>query len=104
MIFFIFQAGGNLSVADFGNTVFSRPEDSKDYHYPEDGPLQAYGVVQDNEMRDPQHLDVHGEKCLLVVKHGMATGTTIGRVNGLESFTRIHTHRGINQTLWKLRF
>lgn len=94
--------GGNLSIADFGNTMFPQAEDSKDYHYPEDGLLQAYGVVQDNEMRDPQHLDVHGEKCLLVVKHGMATGTTVGRVNGLESFTRIYTYPGINQTYMEI--
>lgn len=92
------QAVGNLSIAGFGKTMFPRAEDSKDYHYPEDGLRQACGVVQDNEMRDPQHLDVHGEKCLLVVKHGMATGTTVGRVNGPKSFTRIYTYRGINLT------
>ncbi|KAJ3777960.1 hypothetical protein FB446DRAFT_762108 [Lentinula raphanica] len=56
--------------------------------YPEDGLLQAYGVVEDAEFRNPQHLDIHNENCLLVVKNGMKTGTTFGRVNGLESFTR----------------
>ncbi|KAJ3756251.1 hypothetical protein EV360DRAFT_85148 [Lentinula raphanica] len=53
-----------------------------------DGLLQAYGVVEDAEFRNPQHLDIHNENCLLVVKNGMKTGTTFGRVNGLESFTR----------------
>ncbi|KAJ3715492.1 hypothetical protein C8R42DRAFT_645879 [Lentinula raphanica] len=56
--------------------------------YPEDGLLQAYGVVEDAEFRNPQHLDIHNENCLLVVRNGMKTGTTFGRVNGLESFTR----------------
>ena len=48
-------------------------------------------------MRNPQHLDVHGEKCLLVVKNGFTMGTTIGRVNGLESYTRIYKEYNINQ-------
>jgi len=78
--------------------MFPQAADRATYYYPEDGLLQAYGVVQDHEIRDPQHLDVHGEKCLLVVKNGLTTGTTVGRTNGLESFTRIYDEYGINQT------
>ncbi|KAI9512136.1 hypothetical protein F5148DRAFT_1165554 [Russula earlei] len=90
--------GGNLSVADFRFTMFPQPVDRVDYQYPPDGLLQAYGVVQDDEIRNPQHLDVYGEKCLLVVKNGLATGTTVGRTNGLESFTRIYAHDGTELT------
>ncbi|KIY44819.1 hypothetical protein FISHEDRAFT_77229 [Fistulina hepatica ATCC 64428] len=90
--------GGNLSIADFGNTMFPQPVDRANYRYPRDGLLQAYGVVQDDEIRNPQHLDVYGEKCLLVVKNGLTTGTTVGRVNGLESFTRIYDDYGIEHT------
>ncbi|KAF7789103.1 hypothetical protein EIP86_000037 [Pleurotus ostreatoroseus] len=54
---------------------------------PEDGLLQALDGVQDAEMHNPQHLDVHG----------LATGTTVGRVNGLESFTRVYKEYGISQ-------
>ena len=98
MIISLSYAGGNPLIVDFAKTMFPRKEDSKDYQDPTDGLLQAYGVVPDNEMRDPQHLDVHGEKCLLVVKHGMTTGTTVGRVNGLESFTRMYPYLGIHHT------
>ncbi|KAJ7781877.1 hypothetical protein DFH07DRAFT_949569 [Mycena maculata] len=90
--------GGNLSIADFGTTMFPQPADRANYQYPQDGLLQAYSVVSDDEIRNPQHLDVHGEKCLLVVKNGSTTGTTVGRVNGLESFTRIYDKYGIQQT------
>lgn len=78
--------------------MFPQLHDRRDYTYPDDGLLQIYGVVEDSEMRNPQQLDKHGEKCLLVVKNGLATGTTIGRVNGLESFTRSYPHYGIQQT------
>lgn len=78
--------------------MFPRPEDQVGYKYPRDGLLQAYGVVKDKEMRSPQHLDANGYKCLHVVKNGLATGTTVGRVNGLDSFTRVYTKYGIEQT------
>ena len=78
--------------------MFPQVADRANYYYPEDGLLQAYGVVQDDEIRSPNHLDVHNEKCLLVVKNGLATGTTVGRCNGLESFTRVYDEYGINQT------
>ncbi|KAI9775822.1 MAG: hypothetical protein M1839_000873 [Geoglossum umbratile] len=90
--------GGNLSIADFGNTMFPQPVDRANYQYPKDGLLQAYGVVNHAEIRDPQQLDVYGEKCLLVVKNGLTTGTTVGRVNGLESFTRVYHGYDIEHT------
>ena len=78
--------------------MFPQPEDRAEYQYPDDGLLQAFGVVKDNEIHQPQHLDVHGEKALLVVKNGLTTGTTIGRVNGLDSFTRVYPNYGIEHT------
>ncbi|KAJ3842808.1 hypothetical protein F5878DRAFT_657308 [Lentinula raphanica] len=80
----------------FGDTMYPQPIDRPNYSYPEDGLLQAYGVVEDAEFRNPQHLDIHNENCLLVVKNGMKTGTTFGRVNSLESFT--HCDYGDNNT------
>ena len=91
-------AGGNLSSSQFGRLMFPQPEDRKGYMYPRDGLLQAYGVVKDDEIRQPQHLDAHGEKALLVVKNGLTTGTTIGRANGLDSFTRFYTDHDIKNT------
>ncbi|KAI0769170.1 hypothetical protein BC629DRAFT_1642855 [Irpex lacteus] len=88
--------GGNMSIADFRNTMF--PHDWENYRYPENGLLQAQGIVQDAEFRNPQHLDVHNEKCLLVVKNGVSTGTTVGRANGLESFTRHYDNYNIHRT------
>ncbi|KAG8894194.1 hypothetical protein FRC01_013119 [Tulasnella sp. 417] len=70
--------------------MFPQPEDQAGYEYLDDGLLPVFGVVKDNEIRQPQHRDVHGEKALLVVKNDLATGTTVGRANGLESFTRVY--------------
>ncbi|KAN0093383.1 hypothetical protein V8E55_004167 [Tylopilus felleus] len=57
-----------------------------------------YDIVPEDELRNPQHLDVHNQKCLLVVKNGTTTATTFGRVNGLESFIRHYPPYGINET------
>ena len=39
-------------------------------------------------MRNPDMWDSDGEPCLLVLKNGSATGTTIGRANGVFSIVR----------------
>jgi len=91
-------AGGNLSSLDYGKIMFPHPEDQVDYEYPEDGLLQAFGIIQPEEIRNPKQLDANGEECLLVVKHGLTTGTTIGRVTGMESFTRNFNEYGIKET------
>jgi len=95
--YFLSFAGGNFSISDYGDIMFPQLQDRKNYTYPADGLLQVYGVVQDEEMRKSQQLDVNGEKCLLVIKNGLTTGTTVGRVNGLEDVTRVYDNYGINQ-------
>ncbi|KAG8859821.1 hypothetical protein FRC20_011778 [Serendipita sp. 405] len=90
--------GGNLSSLEYGKIMFPWPEDQANYEYPEDGLLQAFGVVPAGEIYSPQYRDAHGERCLLVVKNGLATGTTIGRVMGMESFTRVYKEYGIKET------
>ncbi|KAF9783224.1 hypothetical protein BJ322DRAFT_1110106 [Thelephora terrestris] len=96
--------GGKLSIPEYGNMLFPQPQDQKNYRYPVGGLLQAYDFVREAEMRNPQQLDVHGEKCLLVVKNGLATGTTVGRVNGLESFRRVQEDHHAQQVFrcWRL--
>ncbi|KAG0133117.1 hypothetical protein HOY82DRAFT_584602 [Tuber indicum] len=76
----------------------THPEDQVDYEYPDDGLLQAFGVVKDDEIRQPKHLDKHGRRVLMVVKNGLTTGTTVGRANGLYSFTRVVSEYGIMGT------
>ena len=74
------------------------PEGRSDFKYPPGGLLQVRGVVLDDEIRKPQHLDANGEKCLIVVKHGKTTGSTLGRLNGIESFVRRYPEHGIKKT------
>ncbi|KAJ3874662.1 hypothetical protein F5051DRAFT_498287 [Lentinula edodes] len=90
--------GGNISTLDYGKIMFPRDDDRENYEYPQDGLLQARGVIQLNDIYNPKHLDVNGEQCLLVVKNGLTTGTTIGRVLGMESFSRTYKDYQIEKT------
>lgn len=92
---FRYSLGGNLTPADFGKLMFSQPDDSAGYFYPDDGLLQAWGVVQDTEIRAPKHLDIHRQESLMVIKNGGTTGTTLGRANGLESAKRTYPETGL---------
>ena len=57
--------------------------------------LQAYGVVSAAEISNPKHLDANNQPCLIVVKNGGTTDTTVGRANGLESVKRTYKEHGI---------
>ena len=67
---------------------FSRPEAGWAFEYPPDRLLRVQGIIDDKRMRHPDMVGQDGEPCLLVVKHGHTTGTTIGRANGALSVVR----------------
>ncbi|KAI9431125.1 hypothetical protein H4582DRAFT_2121694 [Lactarius indigo] len=58
------------------------------FEYPEDRLLPIHGIISDELMRAPDMWDLDGESCLLVVKNGNATNTTLGRANGVFSIVR----------------
>jgi hypothetical protein len=42
---YYYPVGGNHSPSDFGKLMFPQSEDQADYEYPDDGLLQAFGIV-----------------------------------------------------------
>lgn len=75
--------------------MFAQDHDRRDFHVPDDLLLRVEDYVREAEFHDPQNYDVHNVKTLLAVKNGRTTGTTFGRVNGLESITRHYPEHGI---------
>jgi hypothetical protein len=75
--------------------MYPHYEDQADYQVLDDGLLQACGVVSAAEISNPRHLDANGQPCLIVVKNGGTTGTTVGRANRLESVKRTYPEHGI---------
>jgi hypothetical protein len=60
--------------------------------------MQLRDFVKDGELHRPTMLDANGEHCLIVVKNGAATGVTLGRATGIESFVREYKDYGISLT------
>jgi len=78
--------------------MYPHPKAKTSFKYPPDGLLQLRGVVKEKDLRSPSMLDANGEACLLVVKTGNTTGFTIGRLTGIDSFTREIDAYGIQST------
>ncbi|KAG8694292.1 hypothetical protein FRC09_009945 [Ceratobasidium sp. 395] len=92
-----FFVGGNKTAVDWVNYMFPQVHDRRDLHIPKHMLLQLEGYVSEEEFRNPQNFDIHNVRTLLAVKNGGSTGTTFGRVNGLESVTRHYPPHGIAQ-------
>ncbi|KAF8911207.1 hypothetical protein CPB85DRAFT_1561878 [Mucidula mucida] len=89
--------GTRLQSWEFKTKTFATKD--TDDKYPECGLLPLVGTLTDDMMGTPDKLDADGEPCLLVVKRGAATDTTIGRANGVFSIVRDYCHdMSIHQT------
>ena len=77
--------------------MYPHCEDRVDYHALSNSLLQANGVVSTTEISDPKHLDANGQPCLIVIKNGGTTDTTVGHANGLESVKRTYPEHGITK-------
>jgi hypothetical protein len=77
-----------MSADEFTVKCFPRGDANWQFEYPVDRLLPLEGTLTDQLMRHPDMRDSDGEPCLLVVKNGNATGTTLGRANGVFSIVR----------------
>ncbi|KAK0491980.1 hypothetical protein EDD18DRAFT_1311037 [Armillaria luteobubalina] len=80
--------GTRLTPEEFTVKCFPHGDANWEFEYPEDRLLPLVGTITDDLMRTPDMWDLDGERCLLVVKCGNATNTTIGRANGVFSIVR----------------
>ena len=84
---------------EFSVKCYPRGDANWKFKYPKDRLLPLRGIITDELMHKPDMWDRVGEPCLLVVKSGNATGTTIGRANGIFSIVRDYfKDMSINQT------
>ncbi|KIL60408.1 hypothetical protein M378DRAFT_14168 [Amanita muscaria Koide BX008] len=93
------KLGTKLTSDEFMVKCFPRGDANREFEYLEDRLLSLMGTITDDLMRNPDMWGSDGEPCLLVVKSGNATGTTIGRANGIFSIVRDYFNdMSVNQT------
>ncbi|KAH8806706.1 hypothetical protein DL96DRAFT_1717646 [Flagelloscypha sp. PMI_526] len=85
------STGTNISSEKFTARCSSKDSADWTFQYPEDRHLPLSGMLTRRQMDHPDMFD-DGEPCLLVIKSGSATGTTIGRANGVHSVVRKYAY------------
>ncbi|KAF9503583.1 hypothetical protein BS47DRAFT_788573, partial [Hydnum rufescens UP504] len=91
--------GTKLVPDKFTDKCFPRGDANWKFKYPRDRLLPLIGVLTNELMHTPDMWDLDGEPCLLVVKSGHTTDTTLGRANGIFSITREYfTDMSVNRT------
>lgn len=81
-------SGTEMASDIFTLKMYPRDDGRTTFKYPSDRLLPLHGLISEELMRAPDMLDHDNEACLLVIKNGNATGVTIGRATGIESFVR----------------
>ncbi|KAH9044292.1 hypothetical protein EDB85DRAFT_2284617 [Lactarius pseudohatsudake] len=94
----VIDLGTEIPIPEFVSKMRPDPANPASFKYPLGGLLPVQGVIAEDELRRPQMHDVDGEPCSMVIKNGSATGTTIGRANGIKSFVRQHFPDGNHET------
>jgi hypothetical protein len=88
-----------LTPDKFAAKCFPRGDANWEFKYPDDRLFPLIGTISDELMRTPDLRDSDGDPCLLVVKSGSATDTTLGHANGVFSVVRDYfTDMSVNQT------
>lgn len=72
-------------------------ENSHSFEYPVDGFLKVSGTIPQDEIRRPPSLKENRENFLMVMKHGIASGLTVGRASGLRSVVHNYLKGGISK-------
>ncbi|KAG8993344.1 hypothetical protein FRB90_000723 [Tulasnella sp. 427] len=73
---------------EFTLKMYPRDDGRPSFKYPDRRLLPLRDMISEELMRAPDMLDHDNEPCLIVIKSGNATGVTIGRATGIESFIR----------------
>ena len=79
--------------------MYPRDDGLPTFKYPVGRLLPHRDMISEGLMRAPDMYDHNDEPCLLLIKSGNATGVTIGRGTGIESYVR-DMHTGETSKEW----
>ncbi len=70
--------------------LYPRLDVPSEFDYPEDRLYQLKVILDAAEIKEPNSQDIKGDPTRFVIKRGLKTHTTVGRLNGFESYRRIY--------------
>ena len=88
----VLDLGTKYQSTVFENMMYRSPKNPHKFEFPGNHLLSIRGTIPDTEMRKPNMYDERNERCIMVIKNGRSSGVTIGRAEGIFSYTRIHSN------------
>ena len=80
--------GTKIDPGTFMAMMYPRDDAQSEFNYPEDRLYRITNILDADKIKEPNNRDLNNDPVRFVIKNGFTTGTTIGRLNGYESFTR----------------
>ncbi|KIY50257.1 hypothetical protein FISHEDRAFT_64903 [Fistulina hepatica ATCC 64428] len=98
----VIDLGTEITPGKFTSMMYTDLTAPSSFKYPDDRLFPVQGVVPEDELVHPQMRDADGEPCILLIKNGCTTKTTIGRGTGIKSFVRDYFSDGTEATSMEL--
>lgn len=86
--------GTEIESGKFMGLLYPRYGVPSEFDYPEDRIYLLKTILAAAKIKEPNSQDVKGDPTRFVIKHGFTTLTTVGRLNGFESYLRRYGRLG----------
>ncbi|KAJ1306713.1 hypothetical protein OPQ81_007703 [Rhizoctonia solani] len=90
----VIDLGPEIEPGQFMSFMYPRHDAPSEFDYPEDRLFRLRAILSADEISDPNNQDHNGDPVRFVIKRGLTTRTTIGRLTGFESHARRYTVLG----------
>ena len=70
------------------NSMYPRADSPSEFDYPKTRLYKIMKILAIAKMKESNNHDINGDPVRFVIKNGHITGTTVGRLTGLESHKR----------------
>ncbi|CAE6532659.1 unnamed protein product [Rhizoctonia solani] len=90
----VIDLGTEIGDEEFTRRMYPRDDAQSEFHYPEGRLLRLGSILSPAELRQPSGKDLNGDPVRYVIKRGLTTRTTIGRLTGFASCKRNYTALG----------
>ncbi|KDN36431.1 hypothetical protein RSAG8_10823, partial [Rhizoctonia solani AG-8 WAC10335] len=86
----VIDLGTSIAADKLTGYMYRRLANPTSFKYPANRLLELKGTIPDKNMfkPDPRTLDQENDPVIMVLKHGSATGLTVGHLNSIRSATR----------------
>ncbi|KAJ2913566.1 hypothetical protein MD484_g6826, partial [Candolleomyces efflorescens] len=90
----VIDLGTEIDSGKFMDLLSPQLDVPSGFDYPEDRLYQLKAILAATKIQEPNSQDIKGDPTRFVIKRGVATLTTVGRLNGFESHQRRYTLLG----------